>query len=91
MADAVGSPLEALSGHTKLLRTEELESAEVVAILVKNQSALGIDPLSRSFHKRFLTEHTNHVKKFTDLSAALKADEAAVDEMVFDLYEVTAF
>lgn len=90
LADLIGAPLPALSGHTRLAKPEDLESTEIVSLLVKNRKALALDPDARSFRERLKTEHAASVEKLTQLATVIGGAEDEVDAAVFDLYEVTA-
>ncbi|HKF82110.1 MAG TPA: N-6 DNA methylase [Solirubrobacterales bacterium] len=91
LADVIGAPLGALDGHTKLTRPEDLQPGELTAILASNRDSLAIDPQGRSFHGLLRAEHASYAEKVRDLKTALTAGEEAVDEIVFDLYEVASF
>lgn len=90
LSDLVGSPLDELSGHTKLEKPEALDPAEIIGVLTANREALSLDPSSRGFRERLVGEHALSIEKLAAALDAIRLDEDEVNGVVFDLYEVTA-
>jgi Eco57I restriction-modification methylase/N-6 DNA Methylase/Type I restriction enzyme R protein N terminus (HSDR_N) len=86
----VGLPLAGLAGHTRLEPHDALSPAEIVDVLVPNAGRLSVDPRSRAFVELLTAEHRASMEKIDEHSRVLQEAEAAVEEAVFDLYEISA-
>ena len=90
LSDLVGAPVSTLSGRTRLQRPDSLDAAELLAILIKNRKSLAVDPGSRGVRDRLVIEHRASVGRLGELRREIEGGEAEADEIVFDLYGVTA-
>lgn len=90
LGSVVGSPIAQLPGCTKLKQHDALSLNEVVEILTASRDRLSQNPTSRSFRDLLAKEHGQSVEKIAELSRSVRRDEAAVDQAIFDLYEIPA-
>jgi hypothetical protein len=90
LSDLIGVPVSSLAGRTKLERPDALTVAEIIDLLLTNRKQLSLDPGSRSFRDRLTEEHGSSVEKIAELIGTIRQRETAVDDAVFDLYEVTS-
>lgn len=89
LGEVIGVPMRSLPGHTKLAEPDLLALTEIASIVGSSRASLKIDPDSRSFRERLAAEHAKSVEKASELLRVIAIDEAAVDDAIFDLYEVT--
>ena len=90
LSDLIGVSVSNLKGRTQLEHYDSMGSANIVEILLQNKSELSLDPGSRSFHDRLAAGHRESVKKLAGLSSEIRRDEATVEDVIFDLYEIPA-
>jgi hypothetical protein len=90
LSGLLGVPLEELRGHTRLWKPDLLVPGELEEVIARNRRVLSLDPTSRGLRERLRAEHQASVEKVSEIVGKARRAEDDVDEIVFDLYEVSA-
>lgn len=86
----IGVPVDDLQGKTKLRNYERLELNELLEILRRNRTRLSVSPDTRALREAVDGEHSESVRRLTELIEGLDHETQRADEVVYDLYELTA-
>ncbi|MBK5229663.1 MAG: Eco57I restriction-modification methylase domain-containing protein, partial [Thermoleophilia bacterium] len=78
-----------LKGKTKILAFDRHDVATFVGELRKNRESLGRDPESSEFVSLLRREHSAAVDQIRECGDKIGMRQSAVDEAVFDLYELS--
>jgi len=79
-----------LAGYRRLSSPELLPAGEVVRVLGGNRDRLAVDPTARSFVERLTVEHGSLTTTIQTLRSEIETAEAEAQDLIFDLYEITA-
>lgn len=90
LGGVVGARVATLPGSTKLADYDALTLEELAAALQSTRTRLRIDPTARTFREHLASEWEASLDRLIPLRSALARDEAAADDLVFDLYGLTA-
>lgn len=88
VAGALEARLREVSGHTKLVRYDELTTDELLALLQRDRGVREAAS-TRAFRDRLIEEHRQSVERVADLRSSIASAEASADDLVFDLYGLT--
>lgn len=86
----VGAHAESLRGSTAISAYDERSADDLLRVLRANHSRLRLDPGSRAFQEQFEREYGASMERVRAFRSQISTDEAAADELVFELYELTA-
>ncbi|MGI8633191.1 MAG: Eco57I restriction-modification methylase domain-containing protein [Solirubrobacterales bacterium] len=87
---AIGCRIDDLEGKTRLRSYFDEQFEDFLAILRRNARRLSVDPASRGFRQRVEAEHRASVDRIVELGQLVRSDEDQADDLVFELYELTA-
>jgi hypothetical protein len=90
LSGVLGTPARSLSGATKIVAYDDLSLSELLAILQGNRRRLAVDSASRAFRELLEREWSASLDRLRALRADLLRDEVLADDLVFELYGLTA-
>ena len=90
LSGVLGTPAGSLSGATKIVAYDDLSLSELLAILQGNRRRLAVDSASRAFRELLEREWSASLDRLRALRADLLRDEVLADDLVFELYGLTA-
>jgi Eco57I restriction-modification methylase/N-6 DNA Methylase len=87
---SIGARAETLRGSTTIVGYDRHSSSELLRVLRSNKNRLRADVGSRAFQEQLEREFAASMERVRALRAQISSDEALADELVFELYELTA-
>lgn len=87
---AIGARVRGLQGQTRLRSYETLTLDELLGVLRRNQARLGVAADTRSFRETLEAEFRPSVERIVDHRNAVDEKARFADELVYELYELTA-
>jgi hypothetical protein len=89
LSEVSGTSVRSLAGGTALLSFEALTPSEILAVLRRNRSRLGLNPDARSFRETVAEEHATTRDRLAEALVGLHRTERKVEGLVADLYGLT--
>jgi type I restriction-modification system DNA methylase subunit len=86
----IGAEINTLKNKTRLQGYYELPFERLLGILKENHRSITVDPSARDFQERLEREFASSCTKLTPLLAHIQGTDALIDQVVYQLYGLTA-
>jgi hypothetical protein len=86
----IGAEINTLKNKTRLQGYYELPFERLLGILKENRRSITVDPSARDFQERLEREFASSCTKLTPLLAHIQGTDALIDQVVYQLYGLTA-
>ena len=86
----IGAEINTLKNKTRLQGYYDLPFERLLGILKENRRSITVDPSARDFQERLEREFASSCTKLTPLLAHIQGTDALIDQVVYQLYGLTA-
>ena len=87
---AIGVGIDTLRNRTKIQGYFDLSLEELLGVLRSNRRSIPINPLERSFEELLEREFTRSRETLDPLRSCIRATDALIDQVVYQLYDLDA-